>query len=73
MTEDQILHIIGRLLENADEAVAESRKDRNDLLASGRVVAYYEMLDILQSELDAAGQDLEKFGLNLNLVRDYTG
>ena len=32
-------------------------------------MAYYEMLDILITELDIKEQDLEEFGLNLNLEK----
>lgn len=32
-------------------------------------MAYYEMLDILKTELDIKEQDLEEFGLNLNLEK----
>lgn len=73
MTEEKLVHFVKRLFENADETLAEYRADRKNELASGSSVAYYEMLDILQSELDVAGQDLKKYGLNVNLVGNYTG
>ena len=37
------------------------------MLAAGRRLAYYEMLDILRTELDVRGQDLKEFGLDTNL------
>ena len=37
------------------------------LLCAGRKVAYYEMLDILKTELDIRDQDLKEFGLDIDL------
>lgn len=67
LTEDGIKYIVARLLENANEAVEESNADKDNLLAAGRRVAYYEMLDILKTELDVRDQDLQELGLNINL------
>ena len=51
LTKDGIKYMIARLLENASEAAKESRADKSDMLAAGRRLAYYEMLDILRTEL----------------------
>ena len=67
LTRDGIKYMIARLLENANEAAEESRENREDKFAAGRRVAYYEMLDILKSELDVREQDLKDFGLNIDL------
>ena len=53
--------------ENASEAAKESRADKSDMLAAGRRLAYYEMLDVLRTELDVRGQDLKEFGIDINL------
>ena len=67
LTNESIKYIIARLLNNANEAVEESKKDRSNLFKSGRQLAYYEMLDILQSELSVRDQDLKEFGLDIDL------
>lgn len=73
LTEDGIAHIFARLIERANEALSESRNDENDLFAAGRAKAYFKMLDILQSEFRVSEQDLEKFGLDVNLLQNYAG
>lgn len=67
LSEETLKYIIGRLVENANDAVAESENDKSDLLSQGRRLAYYEMLDILKSELDVREQDLAELGLDINL------
>ena len=67
LTSESIKYIIARLIDNANDAVGESRKDRNNLFNEGRQLAYYEMLDILQSELSIRDQDLKEFGLDIDL------
>lgn len=67
LTRDGIKYIIARLLDNANDAVKQSRADRADKFAAGRRTAYYEMLDILQTELDVRDQDLKEFGLDVDL------
>lgn len=68
LTKEGIKYIIARLLENANEAVEESEENRNDPYSAGRRVAYYEMLDILKTELDVRDQDLKEFGLDIDLI-----
>lgn len=67
LTKEGIKFLIARLLDNANEAVEESNKNKEDQFAAGRRLAYYEMLDILKNELDVRDQDLKEFGLDINL------
>ncbi len=67
LTKDGIKYMIARLLDNANEAAEQSRADSDDKFAAGRRVAYYEMLDILKTELDIRDQDLKEFGLDIDL------
>lgn len=67
LTKEGIKYMIARLLENANEAAEESRKDKDDPYCAGRKVAYYEMLDIMRTELDVRDQDLKEFGLDIDL------
>ena len=71
LTEEGMAYIVARLIQNANEAVREYREERTDLFKDGRAVAYYEMLSILQSELDARQQDLRRFGLDVDLVKEF--
>ena len=67
ISEDSLKYIIARLVDNANEAVEESEKDRNDAFNQGKRLAYYEMLDILKSELDARDADLKALGLDFDV------
>mgnify|MGYP000152315765 FL=1 len=67
LNEDSMKYIISRLIDNANEAVEESSKDRSDAFNQGRRLAYYEMLDILKSELDVRDVDLKEMGLDIDV------
>ena len=43
------------------------KENKDDAYCAGRKVAYYEMLDILKTELDIRDQDLKEFGLDIDL------
>jgi hypothetical protein len=67
LSKESLQYMIARLLERAKEAVEESNADPNNDLEAGRRLAYYEMLDILKSELLVEDQDLKDFGLDIDL------
>ena len=67
LTKEGIKYMVSRLLENANEAAEESKRNKDDPYCAGRKVAYYEMLDILRTELDIRDQDLKEFGLDIDL------
>lgn len=67
MSNEAMKYIIARLVENANEAVTESEQNKDDMFKSGRRLAYYEMLDILKSEIDARDMDLKEFGLDIDV------
>lgn len=69
MNED-MKYIISRIIERAYEAADECRQASADQLEDGRALAYYEVLDIIRSELDAHGYDLNEFGLDINLEKE---
>ena len=71
LSEEALKYIIGRLVDNANDAVEESKKDRSDIFSQGRRLAYYEMLDILKSELDVRDQDLKELGLDIDLEHKF--
>ena len=70
MNED-MKYIISRIIERAYEAAEECRQASADQFEEGRALAYYEVLDIIRSELDAHGYDLKEFGLNVNLEKEF--
>lgn len=67
LTREGIKYMISRLLDNANEAVEEGNQNKEDAFCQGRRLAYYEMLDILKTELDIRDQDLKEFGLDIDL------
>lgn len=69
LSEDSLKYIIARLVDNANEAVEESEKDKSDVFNQGRRLAYYEVLDILKSELDVRDADLKALGLDFDVNR----
>lgn len=66
-----IKYIISRLIENANEAHEDYLKDKKNDFYAGRKVAYYEMLDILKTELSVREQELKELGLDVDLEKEY--
>lgn len=71
LDEETLKYIIARLVERADEAMQEYINDKDNDFKNGRLLAYYEMLDILRTELDLSEQDLNEFGLDFDLEEKY--
>ena len=71
MNDETVKYIIARLVERADEAAQEYQINKSNEFESGRALAYYEMLDILKTELDFNDQDLKDYGLDINLEARY--
>ncbi len=68
LSEEALAHIIARLLERAKEAAETHKKEKTEH-SGGEQVAYYAMLDIIQSELDAYDIDLKKYNLDVDLLK----
>ena len=66
MNEDKMKYIISRLIDNANEALAESPED--DFI-KGKRLAYYEMLDTITNELELSEYDLKEFGLDIDITK----
>lgn len=49
----------------------EAQLENGDCFNDGRALAYYEMLDIIQHELEANDEDLEEFGLETDVDQLY--
>lgn len=71
LTRESLKYIIARLVDNANDAAKEYRGDGNNKFLAGRKLAYYEMLDILRTELDVRDEDLKEFGLDIDLEKNY--
>lgn len=68
---DRMGYIVSRLLDGANDALSEYSKNPKDGYNIGRKEAYYEMLDILKSELSVDDADLKKLGLDIDLEHKY--
>ncbi|MFV0558879.1 MAG: hypothetical protein ACK5MW_09650 [Enterococcus sp.] len=71
MNDETIKFLISRLLDNAKETVEESKGKTGDAFYDGKKLAYYEILDTLQSELLAHDESLEDFGLDKDLLKEF--
>jgi len=67
---DGIAYIVGRIVEKVREAVKESKDDKKDSFKDGRALAYYEILDILRTELSVREISLEEIGLDFDLEKE---
>lgn len=66
LSHERVRDIVSRILERGKEARQESNTNKDDEFEKGRALAYYEVADILQSELRLDG-DLKDFGLDIDL------
>jgi hypothetical protein len=71
MDKNTLQCIVSRILERAFEARNEYKETPNDIFQQGRHLAYYEVLDIIKSELDIANENLKVYGLDINFERDF--
>ena len=67
MHEETLKYLISRILERALESRQEKNDAPGDDFQDGRNLAYYEVLDILKSELIVHGYDPKEYGLDFNL------
>lgn len=71
MRDATIQYIVARIIQNAIDAKADYDSDTDDLYEAGRRAAYYEVLDTLQTELEANGEDLKDFNLDVSLEKEF--
>ena len=62
---------ITRLLERSKETIEESGREKDDAFQAGRRMAYYEVMDILKSELEVRDADLKELGLDIDLEQMF--
>ena len=71
MNEETIKYIIARVIDNANDALEEERKNKADAFYKGKKLAYYEILDTIKNDLDINDQDLKEFGLDVDLEKVF--
>ncbi len=67
LTAERLKYIIARVIDNANDAVKESKENPKDAFIDGKKLAYYEVLDTIKNELDVSEQDMREFGLDFPL------
>ena len=67
--DEAMKYILSRVIDNANDAVDESKENPNDDFYKGKKLAYYEVLDTIKNELRARSMDLKEFGLDIDLER----
>lgn len=72
MTEEAYKYILSRILERAFESIDEAKENNCDF-DNGRKLAYYEVADIIKSELYVREADLAEFGLDVDLENTFYG
>ena len=63
--------VIGRILDRAFESIKEAKESGHDF-DNGRKLAYYEIADIIKSELSIRDADLDEFGLDVDLEKIFS-
>lgn len=71
MNEAEFQYIVARILDNANDALEEAAANKDDDFYKGKKFAYYEVLDTIKNELKARGQNLQAFGLHVNLEKKF--
>jgi len=72
MTEEAYKYIMSRILERAFESIGDAKESNGDF-GNGRKLAYYEVADIIKSELYVRDADLAEFGLDVDLENTFYG
>ncbi len=67
LTAERLQYIIARVIDNANDAVKESKENPKSDFIDGKKLAYYEVLDTIKNELDVSEQDMKEFGLDFPL------
>lgn len=71
MMDEAIKYIISRVVDNANDAIAEAKENPQDDFYKGKKLAYYEVLDTIKNELKVGDQNLKDFGLDIDLEKHF--
>ncbi|MBO4893315.1 MAG: transposase [Clostridia bacterium] len=66
LTKAGIAYIVSRILDNAKDAVEESKTNNSDFI-NGKKMAYYEVLNTIKNELIVRDADLKAYSLDFAL------
>lgn len=69
MTKGAIAYIINRVIQNAKEAQKENQEDPQDEFYQGKLMAYYEILDTIKTELQVRDEDLKEYGIDIDIEK----
>ncbi|MBQ7014728.1 MAG: transposase [Clostridia bacterium] len=67
MTDYGFEFIVERIIKNANESLNEAKENPNDEYQNGHIIAHYEILNIIKTELEVRGENLKDYGLDMNL------
>ena len=67
MTDYGFQFIVERIIKNAYDSLNEAKENHNNSYYEGHIIAHYEILDIIKTELKVRGENLEDYGLDINL------
>ena len=70
MTVESYKYILARILERAFESIDEAKENNGDF-DNGRKLAYYEVADIIKSELYVRDENLAEYGLDIDLEKTF--
>ncbi len=68
---DVLKATIERLIENADEALSESKTYSGDEYYEARKAVYYEVLDTIKDDIIMGDLDPADYGLGMDLEKRY--
>lgn len=71
MSDETIKFILSRVIDNANDTVEELNENKDDDFYKGKKLAYYEVLDTIKNELEVRGLNLDEFGLNIDLEKEF--
>ena len=67
MTDYGFQFIVERIIKNAYESLNDARENPGSDYHGGHIIAHYEILDIIKTELEVRGENLKDYGLDVNL------
>lgn len=70
-SENDLLYIVSRIVDNANDALEESEQNVDDDFYKGKLMAYYEVLDTIKSELISRDYDISEIGLDVELEQKF--
>ena len=71
LSSDAVKYIIARIIDNANDTIKDYKQNKNDDFVKGKKLAYYEVLDTIKNELSVRNQNLNEFGLNIDLDKIF--